>query len=452
MEGALDAGSAAPPASAGDTSTSACAELRTLQTSPDAVIYDRLVNMFSARLPVVGLACTGAITVSALTLLARHVADPFWGTSLWVNAAMVVAVAVIALAYVTMDPGWPAWRRALAAVMAFAIAYPGWWAVATLVATSNPTGPLTWALAVLAGVAYIPIVASFALLPLLSVRYVGAGLSRWPGVVILGLAVANAIGFALFFDDFDPFRVRAPLHWGPGLAAAMTVNALFLASVLVGPVVAVRGAYRAHGVARSRLVLVGICSISGLLLVLACGLLGSIPALLCAMYASLAINVFGATRALRTPMDASAPVLRRMAASGLTIVTALAALTVIAKAGAKLQPLPAAAIAIVLLLMARPFESLLARTMVAPAEDLPWASATAISALTSRESEVLGLLAEGLSNSGIAARLVLSERTVDAHLRSIFTKLDLPSSSLDNRRVHAANAWRDASHRSNEAS
>ena len=57
--------------------------------------------------------------------------------------------------------------------------------------------------------------------------------------------------------------------------------------------------------------------------------------------------------------------------------------------------------------------------------------------LTEREREVLGLMAEGLTNAGIAKRLYLSERTVEAHVRHVLTKLDLPETADGHRRVLA---------------
>ncbi|MBV8955177.1 MAG: response regulator transcription factor [Solirubrobacterales bacterium] len=61
--------------------------------------------------------------------------------------------------------------------------------------------------------------------------------------------------------------------------------------------------------------------------------------------------------------------------------------------------------------------------------------------LTPREHEVLGLMAEGRSNSGIAETLVVSERAVEKHVSNIFWKLDLPAGSGDHRRVLAVLAW-----------
>ncbi len=61
--------------------------------------------------------------------------------------------------------------------------------------------------------------------------------------------------------------------------------------------------------------------------------------------------------------------------------------------------------------------------------------------LTERETQVLGLVASGRSNAGIAAALVISRRTVDAHLRSIFAKLGLEADPDDNQRVLAALDW-----------
>jgi DNA-binding NarL/FixJ family response regulator len=57
--------------------------------------------------------------------------------------------------------------------------------------------------------------------------------------------------------------------------------------------------------------------------------------------------------------------------------------------------------------------------------------------LTERENEVLRLMAQGMTNTGIAKRLVLSERTVEAHVRRLLLKLDIADSEDANRRVLA---------------
>ena len=60
-----------------------------------------------------------------------------------------------------------------------------------------------------------------------------------------------------------------------------------------------------------------------------------------------------------------------------------------------------------------------------------------LAALTPRELEVLGLVAEGFSNRAIADRIYLSERTVEAHVTQIFLKLHLADTSDRHRRVQA---------------
>lgn len=60
-----------------------------------------------------------------------------------------------------------------------------------------------------------------------------------------------------------------------------------------------------------------------------------------------------------------------------------------------------------------------------------------LEALSGREREVLALMAEGLSNGGIGRRIFVTEGTVEKHVRSILTKLDLPETTDDHRRVRA---------------
>lgn len=70
------------------------------------------------------------------------------------------------------------------------------------------------------------------------------------------------------------------------------------------------------------------------------------------------------------------------------------------------------------------------------------ARSDALAALTAREHEVLGLMAEGLTNSGIAERLVLTARTVESHVGSILLKLGLSGSDpAEHRRVRAVLAY-----------
>lgn len=61
--------------------------------------------------------------------------------------------------------------------------------------------------------------------------------------------------------------------------------------------------------------------------------------------------------------------------------------------------------------------------------------------LTVREREVLSLMAEGLTDRGIAERLFVTRNTVETHIRHIIGKLGLPSTPADNRRVRAVLAY-----------
>lgn len=245
---------------------------------------------------------------------------------------------------------------------------------------------------------------------------------------------------------------------------------MFLLATFVPPVVAVRAARRAQGEARTRLVLVAVVAVAEIVLIVGCsalGVLGSasgqagedatVTALFVGMYAAAAVVATGTALALRTPCPVSVRVIAQVATGLVAVIVALVALIVVLVIDfdGPLAAVGAAALACVVMLALRPVEERLTSTLVAPALDpLPEEvsettgaaeAPVCMEALTERESEVLGLLAEGLSNAGIAARLTLSGRTVDAHLRSIFAKLDLPEGPAENRRVHAAVIWHRAS-------
>lgn len=78
--------------------------------------------------------------------------------------------------------------------------------------------------------------------------------------------------------------------------------------------------------------------------------------------------------------------------------------------------------------------------LVSPAAGSP------LGRLSERERHVLELMAQGLTNTAIAQRLVVSERTVEAHVRHVFLKLDLPENNDGHRRVLAVLAHLRAVH------
>jgi DNA-binding NarL/FixJ family response regulator len=78
------------------------------------------------------------------------------------------------------------------------------------------------------------------------------------------------------------------------------------------------------------------------------------------------------------------------------------------------------------------------------------AAQSRLTPMTTREREVLQLMAQGLTNSAIAGRLVLSERTVEAHVRRVLDKLDLDDSDQANRRVLAVISYLGAAHEPND--
>lgn len=350
---------------------------------------------------------TGLLVVALVT--ASHALGPLPdatasppppATSPWVLAAAVLAAFGLHRAGAGLREGWTTWRRVLDSLSVACLAYPGLWALAVLASVGPAATGAAWLTAFLATAAHVPLLAAFSVLPLLSARYLGRGASVAPLALVLTTAGVTVLAFALFFDDYAPLRAAAPVRWQHGDTVGAALHSVFLSTVLLGPFTAARSAWHSDGEGARRLALVTASSLAGTALVLGCaaaGALGGAGAVLVlgAMPVAVAVVGVGCTTALTTDL----------------------------RAGAVSPP------------TALPVER------VSP----PAPSTGSVRArLTPRESEVVALLAQGLSNAGIAARLVVSERTVDAHLRSAFVKLDLPEGPEQNRRVHAVLAWRDA--------
>jgi DNA-binding CsgD family transcriptional regulator len=324
----------------------------------------------------------GVVGVGGTVIASRALTGAFWGTSYVVLLSSVVAAGMLARTSSAAEPTWTTWRRGVAATAGLVLVYPGLWAALGLVDHRLPASRATWAFAIVAGTAHLPLIASCSVFPLLAVRRLGGATSR-PIVGVLAALVGTVVSFVLFFSEFDPFSAQPLIDWPPGEAIGMTLNLVLLATVLLGPLVALRAARRAEGSVARHLSLVALSALAGVGLVMVCGAVGAstdlgVVVLFVGMNAAVVTVVLGCTGAL----DVDDGVSRE--------------------------------------------------------------STPRLDQLSPRESEVLALLAQGLSNAGISGRLVVSERTVDAHVRSTFAKLGLPDGPHENRRVHAVRTWHDA--------
>lgn len=378
--------------------------------------------------PAAVLAGLGAVS-TVLVMVARQTGEPFWGTSLVGLLGALVVAAVLWREHDRLAPGWQRWRRSIAGLTVLVLAYPGLWAAASIADTELTGTRFAWALAVLAGVAYLPVIASFTLFPLLAIGYLGSGSTRVPATITVTLFVTAAVTYVLFFGEFEPLASTALIRSDAGAAVGFGINTLATASVLLGPVWALVAAWRSRDEAARRLALVGASSLSGIALVMLCTVVGSATdvggvAVVCGMYLALGVVVTGCSYALTTPelpQESTRATTTSLQApdDGWSSDRAVGSPT------------------------ASPDSREVGTRVVPDVGAMPEGNEkSAVADLTGREAQVLALLAEGFSNAGIAANLCISERTVDAHLRSVFTKLDLPDTRLDNRRVHAARVWR----------
>jgi DNA-binding NarL/FixJ family response regulator len=82
-----------------------------------------------------------------------------------------------------------------------------------------------------------------------------------------------------------------------------------------------------------------------------------------------------------------------------------------------------------------------ARFVVTGAGALGSAASRSVDRLSERERDVIALMAEGYTDRAIADRLIVSIKTVESHVHTIFTKLDLVEDPSSNRRVQAVVRW-----------
>ncbi len=410
------------------------------------------------------------VVAGALIAFAARVTGlPYFGT----DPAVVASLGVGALA--TAAVGHATWRNDRAVGVTIVLAA---WTIAAYLIVLGLAG-LTHASPVvrLAVGGHIPPLTMFVVTGLIARRsLLGDHATSWPLFISVALA---AVVFAATFTLAHVQGVSPILDLpDPVQTAAISLTFAWLASLLLPPALLIWSRRRdAHADPGRRLATAAVASFVPVCQILLCTLLGrainasgiSLDAgadiLLVGLGAAWPLTAVGYGLAIRggaAPFTVSTGVLARAGSLVLGLMTAMIAICagLIVSFGHGIGTTLAIAVSVLVVALAlRPIAVRVLAAVVGEAT-YPHQPETTLdgfshqirrepsrlSALSGREREVLRLLAAGLSNAGIAAELVLSERTIDAHLRSVFGKLEMPDSKHDNRRVQAAGIWASESH------
>jgi DNA-binding CsgD family transcriptional regulator len=400
---------------------------------------------------------------AVIAFAARVTGLPYFGT----DPAVVASLGVGALA--TAAVGHATWRNDRAVGVAIVLA--AWTIAAYLIVLGLAGLTQTSAVVRLAVGGHIPPLTMFVVTGLIArSRLTGRSAYSWPLFVSVALA---AVVFAAAFTLTDLEGVSPILDLpGPVQTAAMSLAFVWLATLLLPPALLIwsrRGDVHADP---GRVATAAVASFVPVCQILLCTLLGravsasgiSLDAgaviLLVGLGAAWPLTAVGYGLAIRgraATYTVSTGVLARAGSLVLGLMTAMIAICagLLVSLGHGIGTTLAIAVSVLVVALAlRPVAARVLAAVVGEATHSIRPEATSygarpqvqressrLSALSGREREVLGLLAAGLSNAGIAAELVLSERTIDAHLRSVFGKLEVPDSRHDNRRVQAAAIW-----------
>jgi DNA-binding CsgD family transcriptional regulator len=424
-----------------------------------------------AVVPVVVIVLLGAVAAFATNVAGAA----YFGTSPAVVASLGVgAIATAAIGYATTRS-----NRAVG----LAIVAGGWsvglylllFGLAGLVHAESGPSLLAGTLARLVFAGHVPPLTLFVVAGLLTSRsLIGERHPGRPLIASVGLAAILFVASFMLASPGPPFAGVRPVFQVPYpiLVGGLVVSNIWLATLLLPPVLLIWARRAARGERdRRRLATAAIASLVPVCQLLLCTLLGlavdasgithegGVTLLIAGLGVAWPLTGVGFGLAVRGPgmrYTVSPGVLARAASLVLGVMTAMIAICagLLISLGHGLGTTFVIAVAAVVVALAlRPLAmrvlAALVGEPVAPIQSNGHSlsspavahNGSRLSPLTHREREVLRLLAAGLSNAGIAAQLVLSERTIDAHLRSVFDKLDLPGSRHDNRRIQAAALW-----------